>query len=140
MPRPDSNHRVVKEFGGNAFLAIVILTLLEVQMLSTSLGRLRVVGSIEGISYLLLLFIAMPLKYLAGMPLAVKYVGWIHGVLFMAYVAAMLLAAGDREWGIWKIARAFVAAVVPFGTFYTDREWREEDEASRTIPSPVRAT
>jgi integral membrane protein len=107
-------------------------------MLSTSLGRLRVVGFVEGISYLLLLFIAMPLKYLAGMPLAVRYVGWIHGMLFMAYVAVMLLAAVDREWGLWKTARAFVAAVVPFGTFYTDREWREEEEAAHAVASPVR--
>jgi hypothetical protein len=44
----------------------------------------------------------------------------------------------DREWGLWKTARAFVAAVVPFGTFYTDREWREEEEAARAVASPVR--
>jgi integral membrane protein len=107
-------------------------------MLSTSLGRLRVVGFVEGISYLLLLFIAMPLKYLAGMPLAVRYVGWIHGLLFMAYVAVMLLAAVDRGWSLWKTAMGFVAAVVPFGTFYADREWREEEDAARAVPSPVR--
>ncbi|MFW5972756.1 MAG: DUF3817 domain-containing protein, partial [Bacteroidota bacterium] len=55
-------------------------------MLRTALSRLRLIGFIEGLSYLALLGIAMPLKYMAGMPMAVRYVGWIHGVLFVLYV------------------------------------------------------
>ncbi|MBK7855681.1 MAG: DUF3817 domain-containing protein [Bacteroidetes bacterium] len=56
------------------------------------IGRLRLAGFIEGWSYIILLFVAMPLKYFANMPLAVKYVGWIHGLLFIWYVLALLKA------------------------------------------------
>ena len=55
-----------------------------------ALYRLRLVGGLEGISYLLLLGVAMPLKYLAGMPAMVQVAGWIHGLLFTLFVAAVL--------------------------------------------------
>src|SRR5690349_20635048 len=53
---------------------------------NTSLGRFRAIALLEGLSFVLLLFIAMPLKYLAGMPLGVKMVGWAHGMLFVLYL------------------------------------------------------
>jgi integral membrane protein len=58
-------------------------------MLNTPIRRLRFVGFVEGVSYLVLLFIAMPLKYWAGMPLAVRVVGMLHGVLFILFFAAV---------------------------------------------------
>ena len=59
------------------------------------MGRLRAVGMVEAVSFLLLLGVAMPLKYFAGMPLAVKIAGWIHGLLFIAF--GRVLAGGPRR-------------------------------------------
>lgn len=98
-------------------------------MLSNPIGRLRLIGLIEGISFLVLLGIAMPLKYAAGMPLAVKYVGWAHGGLFMLYLAALGQASGETDWGLKKIAAAFIASVVPFGTFIYDRQLKADEQA-----------
>lgn len=71
----------------------------------------------EGISYLLLVFVAMPLKYFADLPLAVTYVGWAHGVLFVGYCAFLPVFFFDRDWRFWRTVRAFILALVPFGTF-----------------------
>lgn len=86
----------------------------------TSLGRLRIIGWGEGISFLLLLGIAMPLKYLAGMPQAVRVVGLIHGVLFMLYLAAALQAALEHGWTWRRTAAIMVASVLPAGPFVVD--------------------
>jgi len=86
-----------------------------------SVERLRLVGILEGISFLTLMGIAMPLKYLAHMPAAVKYVGWAHGLLFILYVLALGHATASKMWSPVKVLLLFVAAVVPFGTFLADR-------------------
>jgi integral membrane protein len=83
---------------------------------------LRIVGNIEGWSYLILLFVAMPLKYLADIPMAVKIVGMAHGVLFIAFVAALILAATAHRWSYTFSAMAFVASLVPFGTFFLNKK------------------
>lgn len=84
------------------------------------LKQFRIIAIIEGISFLVLLFIAMPLKYLAGMPLAVKYVGWIHGILFIAFCIFLLLVKIKYNWTIIKVLLAFIASLLPFGTFVLD--------------------
>ena len=93
------------------------------------LRLLRITGIVEGISFLVLLLVAMPLKYWAGWPLAVTAVGWAHGVLFIAYLGAVLLAAPVMPYNLLKIGVAFAAALVPIGTFWLDREWREREQA-----------
>lgn len=96
------------------------------------------VGLAEGLSFLVLLFIAMPLKYAAGMPMAVKLVGWAHGGLFVLYILALVQVAGATDWGFRRIATAFLAAVVPFGTFVLDRSLRrEEQELAAKEPAPA---
>jgi integral membrane protein len=95
-------------------------------MLQTSVGRLRLVGLMEGISFLVLLGIAMPLKYLAGQPGAVSMVGMLHGLLFVLYIGAVIVAAADRGWSPGRIVGAVVAAIIPFGTFVLDVRLREE--------------
>ena len=85
----------------------------------------RKIALAEGISFLVLLFIAMPMKYLLAIPLAVKIVGWVHGVLFMAYVYFELRAAAEQEWSIRFCAIAFAASLVPFGTFWLDTRLRD---------------
>jgi integral membrane protein len=90
------------------------------QSLKTSLGRLRVIGWWEGISFLLLLGVAMPLKYLAGWPQAVRVVGMAHGILFLLYVWAAIQAALERNWPWKRTALVLVASVLPAGPFVVD--------------------
>ena len=68
------------------------------QWIKTSIGRLRVIGFWEGVSFLVLLGIAMPLKYWAGQPGAVRVVGMAHGILFMLYLWAAIQAALEHHW------------------------------------------
>jgi integral membrane protein len=87
-----------------------------------NLNLFKKIGIAEAISYLVLLGIAMPLKYMLDMPLMVKYVGWAHGILFMAYVIWLLLAAYEQKWGVGKIFLGFLASLIPFGPFIFHRE------------------
>jgi integral membrane protein len=90
------------------------------QWIKTSLGRLRVIGFWEGVSFLVLLGIAMPLKYYAGEPGAVRVVGMAHGVLFMLYVAAAIQTALDRDWTWRRTALVLLASLLPAGPFVVD--------------------
>jgi integral membrane protein len=87
------------------------------QSFKTSLGRLRVIGWWEGVSFLLLLGVAMPLKYFADWPLAVRYVGMAHGILFLLYVAAAIQAALDHNWSWKRTALVLAASLLPGGPF-----------------------
>ncbi len=93
--------------------------------MSGSLKRFRQISLAEGISFLVLLFIAMPLKYGLGYPLAVKIVGWAHGVLFILYFAQGLQTAREEQWPPQLMAWAILASVVPFGPFVLDRRLAE---------------
>ena len=97
-------------------------------MWDNTIWRLRIVGIIEGISYLALLGIAMPLKYLAGMPLAVRIVGMAHGVLFILFCVAVIQAWTDRGWPLSRAALVFVSSLVPFGTFLIDKSLKAEQQ------------
>ena len=94
-----------------------------------ALRQLRVVGITEGISFLLLLFVAMPLKYLADMPLAVKVVGWAHGVLFIWFVVALWRAKQRASLSTPRALMIFIAALLPFGPFVIDRRLEREAKA-----------
>jgi integral membrane protein len=93
---------------------------------------LRQVAVAEGISFLVLLGIAMPLKYLASMPMAVKVVGWLHGVLFVVFCLALLRAMIAARWPILRAAVVFIGGLVPFGPFIVDRRMREWELAFQT--------
>ncbi|MDQ3295860.1 MAG: DUF3817 domain-containing protein [Myxococcota bacterium] len=93
-------------------------------MRSASLGRFRVISVLEGISYVALLAVAMPLKYLAGRPLPVTIVGGIHGGLFVLFVIALLAAARAHRWSLRAIAIAMIAALLPLGAFWLERAVR----------------
>lgn len=88
---------------------------------------LRRAGLAEGISFLVLLGIAMPLKYAMDMPLAVKLVGWIHGLLFMLFIYAVVKVYRTLNWDPERIGRALIASVLPFGTFVADRGWKKAE-------------
>lgn len=85
------------------------------------LRRLRLLGVIEGCSTLLLFFVAMPLKYLADMPMAVTIVGSAHGALFVGLCVMMVIARGSVPLPDRLVAAGIVGAVVPFGPFVVDR-------------------
>src|SRR5262245_4567541 len=93
----------------------------------TPTARLRAVAFLEGVSYLLLLFVAMPLKYFADQPVAVRIAGSLHGALFLTLAALTLRAMTKRGKTLGWGARIGVASVVPFGTFALDRRLRDED-------------
>lgn len=78
---------------------------------------LRWAALFEGSSLLLLLFVAMPLKYFAEIPLAVKIIGPIHGVLFLTFLVLLFTHASKRELGLMKTMTGFCASFIPFGTF-----------------------
>lgn len=98
-------------------------------MLRTSIGRLRAIGIVEGISFLLLLGVAMPLKYFAGFPQAVTAAGWLHGLLFITFSVALAQAHQEAKWTIWRAGGVLIAGLLPFGPFVIDRRLREEDQA-----------
>lgn len=101
------------------------LALLRAQaVLNNPLDRLRVIGMMEGASFLVLLGIAMPLKYLAGQPQAVRVVGMLHGVLFILFVAAVLQASVALRWPPRRVLAALAASVLPFGPFVFDAHLR----------------
>lgn len=96
--------------------------------MNNALGRFRWIALAEGVSFLILLFIAMPLKYWGGMPLAVKYTGWAHGVLFIAFIVSLIEITIAHRWSLVKSGIAFVASLVPFGTFVLDAKVLKQEE------------
>ncbi|MEC2076670.1 DUF3817 domain-containing protein [Metabacillus fastidiosus] len=89
-------------------------------MLKTAIGKFRFMGFVEGISLLVLLFIAMPLKYGMDIPQAVTIVGALHGIFFILYIFAILYATMKVNWAVkWGIS-AVAVAFVPFGNFIFD--------------------
>jgi integral membrane protein len=98
-------------------------------VLNNPLDRLRLVGMMEGASFLVLLGIAMPLKYLAGQPQAVRVVGMLHGLLFVLYVAAVLGVSVALRWPLRRVLAALVASVLPFGPFVFDAHLRRVSAA-----------
>ena len=89
-------------------------------LLKTALGRLRIVAFLEGCSYLLL-GITMILKYQYAMPQPNYIVGLVHGILFILYVVLLLQVSWIHRWNIFKALGAFIASLIPFGTFYADK-------------------
>ncbi len=87
----------------------------------------RKIAFAEGVSFLLLLFVAMPLKYLAGLPMAVSIAGALHGLLFIGFLIMIWEVKNEykKDWG-W-VAKAFIASILPFGTFVMDKEWKKEE-------------
>ncbi|MDB6132957.1 MAG: hypothetical protein JWM59_1200 [Verrucomicrobiales bacterium] len=96
---------------------------------------LRRTAQFEGLSFLVLLFIAMPLKYLAGQPMAVKVFGMIHGVLFVILCLALLRAHLAARWAAGRSVLVFASSLIPFGPMLIDRRLRAwEAEAASGKP------
>ncbi|MCI9845533.1 DUF3817 domain-containing protein [Flavobacterium pectinovorum] len=90
-------------------------------LIKTNIGRLRILGFLEGISLLILVFIAVPLKYILAQPAGTKIMGPIHGALFLLFIFNALSVGVEQRWSFknttWKV---LLACIIPFGTFYVD--------------------
>lgn len=86
----------------------------------TNLGFLRLIAFLEGMSYLVILFITMPMKYLFDMPAPTRPVGMAHGVLFIVYVVLVLIVRSKYKWPLLTTFWALLASIIPFGTFVAD--------------------
>ncbi len=100
---------------------------MDLRFSNTDIGRFRLVAISEGISFLILLFIAMSLRYFADMPEGVKYVGWVHGLLFVFYMLALITVKINLNWNFKKTVIALLASLLPFGTFVLDKSLRKEE-------------
>lgn len=87
----------------------------------SSLDKFRRINTIEGYSFLVLIFIAMPLKYFFGFPIATKIVGMIHGGLFIWFVYQLIESKGEVPFSIKETIKFFILSLIPFGSFYTSR-------------------
>ncbi|MBL7780625.1 MAG: DUF3817 domain-containing protein [Saprospiraceae bacterium] len=95
---------------------------------TSALGRLRLIAFVEGVSFLVLLFIAMPMKYMYGQPQAVRAVGAVHGLLFVTYVLFVFQAKIERDWDSRKTWKLLLISLIPFGNFYADQKWLAPEE------------
>ena len=100
--------------------------------LGMNIKTLRWVGFLEGISFLLLLFIAMPMKYMFDNPILVKYVGMGHGVLFIAFLVVLFVVCEKQKWSLKMFILGLIASILPFGPFVFDAKLKK-------IEQPVQA-
>ncbi|TXJ08102.1 MAG: DUF3817 domain-containing protein [Acinetobacter sp.] len=91
---------------------------------------LRIVGVLEGISFLLLLGVAMPMKYIWDNPVAVKYVGMGHGVLFLLFLALLLIVCHRMKWSLTIFVMGLVAAILPFAPFLFDSKLKRLEQST----------
>lgn len=89
-------------------------------MLSTTLGRLRVISMIEGISFLAIVLVTMPMKYLMDNPGPNQISGMTHGLLFVIFVLALVMAKSELNWSNKKAALIFLTSIIPFGMIYAE--------------------
>ena len=90
------------------------------ELLYTHLGRLRIIGFLEGISFILLVGVAMPLKYIGGYTHATWDIGMIHGVLFITYILAVIPVKFALNWNLKTTFLVLLASLLPFGTFVAE--------------------
>ncbi len=83
----------------------------------------KYIALLEGISLLLLLFFAMPMKYIYELPIFVKVIGMAHGLLFIAYIALAVMLKIEEQWPIKKFVIICIASIIPFGTFYVEKKY-----------------
>jgi integral membrane protein len=90
--------------------------------LNTAIGRLRITAFLEGMSFLIILFVTMPLKYMADMSQPNQIIGMAHGVLFIAYCLMVLESRSKYKWTNKETFLSLLASIIPFGTFWVDHK------------------
>ena len=83
----------------------------------------KIVATLEGISLLLLLFVAMPLKYIFDLPEYVRAIGMAHGLLFIGYIILATMLKTEESWNNKKFFEVCMASIIPFGTFYMEKKY-----------------
>ena len=91
-------------------------------MFSSAIKRFRLISAIEGLSFLILVFIAMPIKYIGGDPMPVKIVGMTHGVLFIIFMISLFEAKIKQEWDTGFVFQLFVLSLLPFGAILIEKK------------------
>lgn len=86
------------------------------------IGLLRLLGFLEGISFIVLVFIAMPIKYIGNNPEPVQVFGQAHGLLFVLFVVYALVVGIKLKWNIKLLFQVLISSIIPFGTFYIDKK------------------
>lgn len=93
------------------------------RLVNTSIGRLRLLANLEGLSLLLLVFVSVPLKYIYGKPQLSSILGPIHGILFLLFIFITISVGVEYSWKFKKTTwKVLLACIIPFGTFYIDRK------------------
>lgn len=87
----------------------------------SELQKFRLINKIEGISFIILIFIAMPLKYSFGYPIATKIVGMLHGLLVFVFIYQIIEAKKEAGFTLKETALYTIMSLIPFGSFYTDK-------------------
>ena len=83
----------------------------------------KITSFLEGVSYILLLFVGVPLKYFGDNPVLVKSLGMPHGMLFLAYIVMALLIREKMNWNVKSTVGVLIASILPFGTFYINKKY-----------------
>lgn len=99
------------------------------------LKSFRITAILEGISYLMLFLLGMPLKYIFDHTATNMVVGYIHGFLFILYVILAVLVCYQKKWGLKRFALLFIAALLPFGTFYAEKKYLRENKKTFSTSS-----
>ncbi|HLP53437.1 MAG TPA: DUF3817 domain-containing protein [Fluviicola sp.] len=89
-----------------------------VELFKTKFARLKVIAFLEGISFIILMFVALPLKYIWKEPWLVSNIGMVHGALFVLYLLSIIQSKIELRWANGKTALAMLLSIIPFGTFY----------------------
>lgn len=87
------------------------------------LNIFRITALLEGVSYILLLFVASPIKYFTGDPQYVKMLGMPHGMLFILYIILAFMIKSQMKWNTKILGIVLIASLIPFGTFYIDKKY-----------------
>ena len=86
----------------------------------------KIIGILEGISAILLFFVAVPMKYIFANPVLIRPVGMAHGILFTIYVILAIMLKFEQNWSFKKFGVIAIAAIVPLGTFYVDKKYLKD--------------
>jgi integral membrane protein len=104
-----------------------------ITFLQSKLNRFRILAFFEGVSFLLILFVTMPLKYFYQNPQPNKIVGMVHGLLFVLYILELIQVKIEFKWKTKKTILAAIASVVPFGTFIAEKYLFSKTDSDESI-------
>ncbi len=112
------------------YLGTYLCTSFKNLLMKTLINSFRIVALLEGISYILLLFVAVPIKYFGNDPQYVKLLGMPHGLLFIAYIILAIMVNSELNWKGATLRNVLLASIIPFGTFVVDKKYLKDTQLS----------